>query len=386
MSCNVSRPTLVAALLAMIILPLIASWSAYPISHLPPGFGQFPPLFVENPPGFNLTIFSILALVEMAFIIFLLFPQWFGFKQATPSPKLALKALPIWFWLGLGSTLFFWWLMWSRETVFGNLVYYAFTPMWWGFIFVLDGLTYRYSGGYSLFASRRKTFLISAVVSVGGWYFFEYFDYFALGNWYYPNTVIPGLSHSTIVALFLIAYSTVWPAVFEWYTLLNAFPKVVARYVQGPKLVLSGKPLLYLSFILFLAVPFWPYPLFWAMWIAPLIGVAGVLMMFNIWTPLTALAQGNWSPILLIALSSLFNGFFWEVWNYGSAHPVSPVTNPNYWVYDIPYVNVIHIFAEMPLLGFFGYLPFGVLVWVVFIWAGKVFGFDTNLLADGKNS
>ena len=264
------------------------------------------------------------------------------------------------------------------------MVYYAFTPLWWGFIFVLDGLTYRYSGGYSLFASKPKTFIISAIVSVGGWFFFEYFDYFALSNWFYPNTEIPGLSHATIVWLFLVAYSTVWPAVFEWYTLLNAFPQLANRYSQGPKLTLPAKPLLYLSFILFSAVPFWPYPLFWAMWIAPLIGIAGILMMQNIWTPLTAMSNGNWSPTLLIALSSLFNGFFWEVWNFGSAHPLLPVTNPNYWVYDIPYVNVIHIHAEMPLLGFFGYLPFGVLVWVVFIWAGKIFGFNTNLLPDGK--
>ena len=386
MQTNPSRLALIAAVLAMIVLPLITSWFAYPNTHLPPGFGLFPPLFVETPPGFNLTIFIALAIIEIAFVVFLVFPQWFGFKPVAPSPKPSLKALPLWFWLGLAVTLFFWWLMWTRETVFGSLVYYAFTPMWWGFIFVLDGLTYRYSNGYSLFASKPKTFLISAIVSVGGWFFFEYFDYFALGNWYYPNTEIPGLSHSAIVALFLIAYSTVWPAVFEWYTLLNAFPKLANRYSQGPKLALNAKLLLCLSFILFVAVPFWPYPLFWAMWIAPLIGLAGILMMQNIWTPFNALAEGNWSPVLLIALSSLFNGFFWEVWNFGSAHPATPVTNPNYWIYDIPYVNVIHIFAEMPLLGFFGYLPFGVLVWVVFIWAGKVFGFNTKLLPEGKGS
>lgn len=384
MSFNTSRLTLIAAVVAMIILPLISSWFAYPVTHIPLGFGVFPPLFVQDPPGFNLIIFILIALVEAAFVVFLVFPQWFGFKLVAPSPKPTLKALPIWFWLGLGVTLFFLWLMWTRTTIFGNLVYYAFTPLWWGFIFVLDGLTYRYSGGYSLFASKPKTFLISAIVSVGGWFFFEYFDYFALGNWFYPNTVIPGLSHTTIVLLFLVAYSTVWPAVFEWYTLLNAFPKLANRYSQGPKLTLPAKPLLYLSFILFAAVPFWPYPLFWAMWIAPLIGIAGILMMQNIWTPLTAMSNGNWSPTLLIALSSLFNGFFWEVWNFGSAHPLLPVTNPNYWVYDIPYVNVIHIHAEMPLLGFFGYLPFGVLVWVVFIWAGKVLGFKTSLLPDGK--
>jgi hypothetical protein len=56
------------------------------------------------------------------------------------------------------------------------------------------------------------------------------------------------------------------------------------------------------------------------------------------------------------------------------------ITNPNYWRYDIPYVNVIHIFSEMPLLGYFGYIPFGVLVWQVFIWSGKMFNFDSQIL------
>jgi hypothetical protein len=378
------RVNLVLTVIAMIVLPLIASWFAYPVSHLPPGFGVFPPAFVQNPPGFNWLIFIALALIEIAFLVFLIFPQWFGFKSITSLSNTNLKALPIWFWVGLGFTLFCWWLMWSRTTVFGNLVYYAFTPMWWGFIFVLDGLTYRYSNGYSLFASRPKTLLISAIVSVGGWFFFEYFDYFTLGNWYYPNTTIPGLNHASIVTLFLVAYSTVWPALFEWYTLLNAFPSISNRYSQGPKLTLPAKPMLWLSFVLIAAVPFFPYPLFWAMWVAPFVGIAGILMICNIWTPLTSLAQGNWSPTLLIALSSLFNGFFWEVWNYGSAHPSLPVTNPNYWIYDIPYVNVLHIDAEMPLLGFFGYLPFGLLVWVVFIWSGKVFHFNTNLLAPNR--
>jgi hypothetical protein len=40
---------------------------------------------------------------------------------------------------------------------------------------------------------------------------------------------------------------------------------------------------------------------------------------------------------------------------------------------------VIHIYAEMPLLGYAGYLPFGILVWVLFLWAGQLFGFNASL-------
>jgi hypothetical protein len=41
-------------------------------------------------------------------------------------------------------------------------------------------------------------------------------------------------------------------------------------------------------------------------------------------------------------------GLFWEMWNYYS-YPK--------WVYQIPFVGVLHVF-EMPLLGYGGYVPF----------------------------
>ncbi|MGZ5575548.1 MAG: mechanosensitive ion channel protein MscS [Methylobacter sp.] len=379
---------LVWPIILSIGLPLVAAWFAYPETHLPPSFAVFPPLFVADPPGFNLLIFTALSLVEAAFFLFLLFPQWFGFIIPTPPPKPAPASFPVWFWLGAALTLFFWWLMWTRVTPFDDLVYYAFTPLWWGFILALDGLVYRRSGGYSLLATRPKILLISAAVSIAGWCYFEYFDYFALGNWYYPNTadgVMP-LSHVTVVLLFLIAYTTVWPAIFEWYTLLNTFPCLAGRYSNGPKIALPGGLLLWGGLFLIFAVVFFPYPLFWGMWVGPLAVFSGQLIRKGIWNPFTPMAEGNWGPVLLVAISSLCNGFFWELWNWGSnADPLLPATNPNYWVYDIPYVNVIHIFAEMPLLGYIGYLPFGILVWAVFIWLGELFGFDTKLLKDDQD-
>ncbi len=376
-----SKRSLLWPILLLAVLPLVASWFAYPDTHLPPEFGVFPPLFVQKPPGFNLPVFIIVLLAEAAIALLLLFPQWFGFQKTAPAPKPAPARLPVWFWLGVVLTGFFWWLMWARVTPFGDLVYYAFTPLWWGFILTLDGIVFRRSAGYSLMASRPKTFAATIVVSLVGWYFFEYFDYFALGNWYYPNSdKIPELSHATIVVLFLVAYTTVWPAIFEWYTLLNTFPKFAARYADGPKLALPGNLLLWAGLGLIFAMVFFPYPLFWVMWMGTLAVFSGTLIRLGIPTPFSALARGDWSPMVLMALSALFNGFFWELWNWGSANPTLPITNPNFWMYDVPYVNVIHIHAEMPLLGYAGYLPFGLLAWVMFIWAGRVFGFDTRLL------
>lgn len=131
---------LIFPIILALLLPLLASWFAYPETHLPHEFGVFPPQYVADALGFNLTVFCVIALAELMVITLYLIPALFGFKKVDPNPRAQKVALPIWFWIGLVVTLFFWWLMWSRETAFGDLVYYAFTPMWWGFIFVLDGL------------------------------------------------------------------------------------------------------------------------------------------------------------------------------------------------------------------------------------------------------
>lgn len=70
MSAISTRSVLVMTIVAMLLIPLTASWFAYPSTHFPPGFGIFPPQFVEDPPGFNLIVFIALALLEAAFAIF----------------------------------------------------------------------------------------------------------------------------------------------------------------------------------------------------------------------------------------------------------------------------------------------------------------------------
>jgi hypothetical protein len=372
--------------LATIILPLVVAYFVYP-NHVPPGFGVFPPEEVPGTPGFNLWYFIVIALGALLVTAFILFPKLFGFQGAVVNvPTPSNRKLPWWFYVGGLFMLVFWALMWSRTQALGDLVYFAFSPMWWGFIVMLDGIVYYRTGGKSLIVSRPSLFAISTVFSIGGWYYFEFFDYFILSNWYYPYGHTSALPYATIVAIFLIAYSTVWPALFEWYTLLNTFPKLVGRYQNGPKLPLSGDLLLWGGLLVIGASVVYPYPLFWGVWIGPMAVLTGILIKLNIWTPFTNVAQGNWSAAVLIAVSSLFNGFLWEFWNHGSeaCNPFNCSgtvlgTNPNYWIYDVPYVNVIHLYSEMPLLGYFGYLPFGIFVWVMYIWGGKLFGWRSDL-------
>ncbi len=307
-------------------------------------------------------------------------PKLMGFKGAAPKPAAAKKPLPWWFYLGTVVTLFFWALMWSHSTAFGDLVYWAFTPLWWGFILLLDGVVYHRNNGASMCSRQPGLVLLAALVSIVGWAYFEYYDYFVLANWYYPDSSAAPWSHTVLVMEFLLTYSTVTPVILEWYCLLNTFPKLVARYKNGPALNLNGNWLIGIGALLIGLMVLLPYPLFWVVWIGPFAVMTGILLKLGIWNPFTDIKQGDWSAGLLIGMASLINGLFWEFWNHGSNYFVQqPVTNPNFWVYNIPYVDVIHLFSEMPLLGYFGYIPFGVLVWQVFIWSGKLFGFNTDL-------
>lgn len=55
----------------------------------------------------------------------------------------------------------------------------------------------------------------------------------------------------------------------------------------------------------------------------------------------------------VFAVAALVCGFFWEFWNYGALPK---------WYYTIPYFGFGKIF-EMPILGYLGYLPFGLMIY-----------------------
>jgi hypothetical protein len=59
--------------------------------------------------------------------------------------------------------------------------------------------------------------------------------------------------------------------------------------------------------------------------------------------------HGDWRCVFRLCLAALICGFFWEMWNMYSL---------SQWIYTVPYVNRFHLF-EMPILGYSGYLPFG---------------------------
>jgi hypothetical protein len=154
------------------------------------------------------------------------------------------------------------------------------------------------------------------------------------------------------------------PAVFETAELVRSFSWVqrfnTARPVPAHQylpfaLLVPGLAMLSLTLL-------WPrycYPFVW-------VSLLFILEPLNCWLGrqhfLEYLGHGDWRPVISLSVGALICGFFWEMWNYYSWPK---------WIYHTPGAQFLHIF-EMPLLGYGGYIPFGLELYVLrnFLWPG----------------
>lgn len=224
---------------------------------------------------------------------------------------------------------------------------YYFPLAWIGYILFLDAATERQCG-HSLFHNRRKLFYALFPISIAFWWLFEGFN-LVVQNWYYV-----GGEHYAGLAFVVIAsidFSTVLPAVwvtaFLLLALLDRLPMRGRQYRDVPRPLLV---LMLVAGVICVTLPFlaprYAYGLIWG-------------SMYLLLDPTNCLRgrpsmtrrawNGDWAMVASFAFGALMCGFFWEAWNYWALSK---------WKYSIPYVGFWHIF-EMPLLGWLGYLPFG---------------------------
>lgn len=244
----------------------------------------------------------------------------------------------------------FWALNWLLE---GLRTHVYFFPLWLGYALAVDGLVLM-RRGTSICARSRRDFVLLFLISAPVWWSFE------LVNWHTQNWTYVGAELFTDVEYALlctIAFSTVMPAVFETAELIRSF-QWVDGIDSGPRLpsphqAAAGCFILGITSALLIVL--WPnvfYPLTWGMLVA-------LVEPVNVWlgrpSLLRELAHGEWRPAVSLALGTLACGFFWELWNVFS-YPR--------WTYRTPGVDFLHVF-EMPLLGYVGYLPFGLELYAV---------------------
>jgi hypothetical protein len=189
------------------------------------------------------------------------------------------------------------------------------------------------------------------LLSSAFWWCFEYLNRF-VHNWYYI-----GVQEFTPLEYFLhatVPFSTVLPAVLGTTELLASYPRISAGSDQLPAfssthVKMIGGGMLLLASAGLTGIGIWPSYLFPLVWVAPLLLITSLQMVAGEETIFSSIGRGDWKSLWLAALAALVCGAFWEMWNYKSL---------SHWEYAIPFVHRFKIF-EMPLLGYAGYLPFG---------------------------
>jgi hypothetical protein len=312
---------------------------------------EFPPLtqYVRHA-GFSWPVFFLLTVFIAAVVGPFLVKCLRSRPAVTPGSEVPCRSFPWWGWAGLIFLVCAWVLAWSRFPWFEPLQIFTFSPQWLGYIVVVNALTYRRSA-QCMMLKRPLFFAALFLVSAGFWWFFEYLNRF-VQNWFYVG--VSQISAFEYVLFATLPFSTVLPAVLGTCELLETYPRLGAGLDNFIKFR-AGRPRLTAFAVLVFAcaalagIGVWPDLLFPALWLSPLFIITSYQALQGQPTIFSRVAAGDWRRICLLALAALICGFFWEMWNYYSLAK---------WKYSVPFVGRFHVF-EMPVLGFAGYLPFG---------------------------
>jgi hypothetical protein len=274
-------------------------------------------------------------------------------KLVEESPGLPAQlsgAMPRYGWLGLALVAICWPLNWALP---GPRTHLLFFPLWLGYTLIVNALTFRRSGS-SLIARSPRDFALLFVISAPAWWLFEILNW-RTGNWEYTGREL--FSDLEFVIYCSICFSTVMPAIFGTAELIRSFGWI-ERFANRAR-VPPSPPVRAAFFVcgcvmlgLMLAWPIYFFPFMW-------LSVFLILEPLCVWlgrrSILSGLAHGDWRTVIALCLAALICGFFWEMWNIFSFPK---------WIYHVPFVGFWHIF-EMPLLGYGGYPPFALELYVL---------------------
>lgn len=338
-----------AGILLLLLLCLPPLGLALSGRALPPRLTFLPIPIEPGEASRSWTLVGLLAMLISGTLAPFVWRFWKFRCRSTPrlSPRMPF---PWWGWLAVGWTTFAWLLAWTRFSWFQAWQSHTFPLLWFGYIVVINALTFSRTGRCML-VNRPKFSLKLFVLSAGFWWIFEYLNQFVY-NWHYVGMID---SHRGLTIMWMtLAFSTVLPAVLGTYEYLASFTQLKKPFENWHALPMVDSPrtgwlMLSLGSLGLLMIGRWPAVLFPFLWIGPLLLMLGILIPRRELTVLMPLAKGNWSSVVLSSLAALICGGFWEMWNaYSLVH----------WEYSIPYVHTFKI-GEMPILGYAGYLPFG---------------------------
>ena len=281
--------------------------------------------------------------------------------------------LPKHFYIGLFLIAVGWPLSWLRPAGVQLLWENSFLMLWVGYALVVDGLNVARQGS-SLLTRNRKAYLGMFILSIPGWWLFEFFNLF-LQNWHYIQNREVGSLEFAIRAS--IHFSIVIPAVLGTAELWAFSPKLSGLTHKRP-LLIDNRTLsnyILIGIVLMLGVITLPRYFFPFVWVCLYLILDSLNLLRGTPSLLRFLQTGNWKPAVSLALGAITCGFFWEMWNFYAIPK---------WVYTVPFVNFAHIF-EMPAPGYLGYLPFGLEVFALYSFLIDFLGLKKTFFYGGEN-
>ena len=341
----------VVSVLLLVALPLLGLVAT---GHDPVPYLDMPPTtqHVQHA-GFSWGWFVFFAIVDVLMLGGLLLAIRSG-DARKPHPSRPIHQIrwrfPWWGWAGLLLCLLSWLMAWQRFTWFWLFQPHTFLPIWSGFILVVNGLSVKRSGS-CLMVRRPIGFALLFPVSAMFWWMFEWFNRF-VQNWYY--TGIEGMGPGEYSYYSSLAFSTVLPGVLSMVDLMLTIPRIGHGLAHCKPISLPASRWIPLTALVVFSIGLtligiFPDQLFALLWVSPLLIILSLQRLAGQPTILRSLTWGDWRPVVTPALAALVCGFFWEMWNYFSLAR---------WTYTIPFVQRFQLF-EMPILGYGGYLPFG---------------------------
>lgn len=238
-------------------------------------------------------------------------------------------------------------IAWPATWLLPGASHLLFFPLWLGYILVVDAVCLRRGAG-SLALAAPGRFALLFVASAPAWWLFEALN-LRLGNWIYVGRETIGPIQYFLTAS--LAFSTVVPAVFVTARLVYSLGWT-RRFADGPRVGTDPTSLgrIFAGGVLMLALLLaWPRYFFPLTWLALVLLLEPPAYALGRGCLLGHWRRGDWRPAVSLALGALICGFFWELWNFWACPK---------WVYRIPWADFGHVF-EMPILGYGGYLPFG---------------------------
>lgn len=344
----------IGILCAIVLLPLVgaAAKGGRPLRE----FFQFPPP-LEIPSAY--LRFSWWAVAAALIPLVLFAASWAAGSKPRHGTKSEREAdlrgttetFPLWGWLAVLWIGAWWMLAWNRWHWFQPVQRYTFFPLWLGFIVFVNALTQKRRGTCLMLRNPAEWFRLFALSAVF-WWGFEWLNRF-VRNWHY--LAVENVSALEYAVHATLCFSTVLPAVAAIAEWLMTFRSWRTRTATGPtwrwfESTSARRAMLACGAIALLLTGAFPNECYPALWLAPLLlalgGSGGASEARSL---IQEFSIGDWRRGATWMVAALICGLFWELWNWRSLAK---------WIYTVPGVERWPIF-EMPLLGYLGYLPFG---------------------------